>query len=92
MKRLKEAAGATDGDVDILLTCDSPEGVNSGGAPLPDAANATASDPIAAELAVAVRPRHATPIILANYQGVRTKSYFHRTYTANATAGDPFAA
>lgn len=48
-----------DGDVDLLLTCEWPAGVTDGAAPLPDAANRTADDPIVAELAVAIRPRCA---------------------------------
>ena len=49
-----------DGDVDLLLTCEWPAGVTTGAAPLPDAANRTADDPIVAELAVAIRPRSAS--------------------------------
>ena len=55
--RLKAAVDRADGDVDLLLTCEWPAGVTSGAAPLPEAANRTADDPVVAELAVAIRPR-----------------------------------
>lgn len=57
VKRLKDAAERADGDIDILLTCEWPEGVTAGAAPLPDGANRTSDDPVAAEVAVAIRPR-----------------------------------
>ena len=57
VKRLKDAAEGADGDIDILLTCEWPEGVTAGAAPLSEGANRTSDNPLAAELAVAIRPR-----------------------------------
>lgn len=57
--KLKAAAERADGDIDILLTCEWPHGVTAGAAPLSDGANCTNDDPVAAELAVAIRPRLA---------------------------------
>ena len=48
----------SEGDVDILLTCEWPAGVTQGVTPgsLPEGLDASGSN-VAAELAVAIRPR-----------------------------------